>query len=395
VKKIFQLAKSVYWGSFSSFNRNALFWVLALAGEHRNAAALVIGFASVTIIKTTLETPAHSMLASSTEAGDWSLRSSYLSSFVVSVLGALYVLVSGFPWTAACIVILAMVAESLTSLVYSQLTHSGRLTQGGHRLFIFDALGYGICFLVLAGLTIVDRDRVVPYCVAFSVLVLALRAIVYGLACGWTGINLRLRDIGEYMRQCARYRGYFLSSLALAINSNLYKYLVGGEGASVLVEVYKIMSVFIVADVLSSGIKNNLLSRDKAIFMKGGYLRSALQVSLMTVLVCTFGLFGLGYLGVVDLRLLPAMGLMLIALSKVFDSMKGYVKTHMYVTRTDGLFLRASIFTILVSTMLACLYRFKYIDFSELIFGISASSLAILYGAGAVASRPSAENNEK
>lgn len=395
MKSPLQLVKSVYWGSFSSFNRNALFWVLALAAEHRNAAALVIGFASITIVKTTLETPAHSMLASSIDAGDWSLRSSYVSSCVVMGLGTVYVFLSSYPPAAACIVVLSMAAESLTSLVYSQLTHSGRLTNGAHRLFLLDASAYGLCFLALVGLTVYDRGSVVYYCVVFSALVLVLRAAVYGVACGWAGNRLGLHDVRNYLQQCLRYRGYFLSSLALAINSNLYKYLVGGEGAGILVEVYKIMSVFVVSDVLSSGIKSNLLSRDKTIFMQDGYLRDAFRVSVGTVLICVLLLLALWYRGIVRIDMLPAYGLLLVALSKILDSMKGYVKTHMYVTRTDGLFLRASMLTIFISALLASLYHFKLIDFAWLIFGISASSLAVLYGAGATRSRVRADSSEK
>ena len=65
---IVKVVRSVYWGSFSSLNRNILFWLLVLYGDAVTASRIVIGFAVVTIIKSIIETPAHSLLASQTRS---------------------------------------------------------------------------------------------------------------------------------------------------------------------------------------------------------------------------------------------------------------------------------------------------------------------------------------
>lgn len=377
--KPFSVARSVYWGSFASFNRNIIFWILALSGASSAAASLVIGFATITIIKSILETPAHSLLASTTTPGDWDLRSSYISTCLVILAAAVYVLVAAkFSLLGGGIVLLTVMAESFTSLSYSHQTRSGNLTSAGNRLFFLDVGTYVLMLSTLVAASAVSRELAEVFCLAFSAMLVFFRAAIYKIICGRVRIGLDLDDVLVFLRQAFRYKGYFLSSLVLALNSNIYKYLIGTQGAPLLVAVYKMMSVFVISDVLSSAIKSNLLSRNKEKFRNFSYMTNALLVSFVTVAVSLLLLFWFEWLRLVDLSVVTTAGLGLIALSKVFDSLKGYIKTQLYVNRDDISFLRSSALSIPVTILLSLLFLNQAIGLSGLIFALSASTMVLL-----------------
>ena len=192
------------------------------------------------------------------------------------------------------------------------------------------------------------------------------------------GVGFDGKDVVSFMNLGWQHGGFFVSSIVLALNSNIYKFLIGSEqGADILVSVYKVMSIFVVSDILSSAIKNNLLSNRKDMFIRFSYIPIALLVSFFTVGFCVLLIVSLYLFDVFDAEEVSPKLIGILAASKIFDSLKGYIKTQFYVARAHVVYMYSSLLLIPFIIFFSNMYASGSMGYEWLVFSLSASSFLV------------------